>query len=343
MLEYLALLLIISFVFAVVFTLVKNRILLHPKVFYIALGISLALGMVFPKAISSLKLGEVLTIYICVIVLSASILSFAEKRFLINNYPASDNVVDSKSESTPDIPAEKTFAYILNENIAALEACTTEVLPPQTEPPVVQDETELHVETEIHGHVQDKNLDIKAESGLYSTATNDAAESGSFFSTSVDDDMPVSEESSVQDNEDGVTLKTRPGTIENYISAGFKAKAKGNLAEAIDYFFKALQLNPGGHICVELALEISAVYQELGQYHQASILLSSVKGLENINTNSVLRKKLQDQLVYLDTLAKFLEKARIPYAPYKKIPNLIKIKATFESNKRLKELSEEEG
>lgn len=338
MLEYLALLLIISFVFAVVFTLVKNRISLHPKVFYIALGISLALGTVFPMAIASLTTIEVLTIYICVIVLSASILSFAEKRFSINTYPASDNVIDSKSESTPDIPAENTFACILNENIATLEACTTEILPPQTEPPAVQDETEHHVETEIPGHVQDKNLDIKAESGLYSTTTNETEECDSIISTAVDDEIPVGDESSAQDE-----AVTGEFLFKNYISAGFKAKAKGNLAGAIDYFFKALQLNPGGHTCVELALEISAIYQELGQYHQAGMLLNSVRDLENINTNSVLRHKLQGQLIYLDTLAKFLEKAKIPYAPYKKIPNFIKIKATFESNKRLKELSEEEG
>lgn len=134
-------------------------------------------------------------------------------------------------------------------------------------------------------------------------------------------------------------LKAVHGSINEYISAGFTARAGGNLTGAAECFFKALRLNPEKRTAVSLALEISAVYQELGQYLQGRMIIKSVLKQEDIFYDSSLKTGLESQLTYLESLSELLELAKMPNAPYSKIPNLIKIKASLETSVRLKELT----
>jgi len=129
-------------------------------------------------------------------------------------------------------------------------------------------------------------------------------------------------------------------TVNSYVSAGFEAKAKGDLAGAIDLFYKALQLNNDKNFTVAMASEISAVYQDLGQYRQAGMILNSVMKQEKIIKEPALMQDLQSRLTFLKVLVKLLEVAKMPGAPYSKIPNFIKIKANLETAKHIKEFTE---
>ncbi len=128
-------------------------------------------------------------------------------------------------------------------------------------------------------------------------------------------------------------------TVNSYVSAGFKAKAKGDPARAIELFYKALQTEDNVYFTVAMALEISGVYQDLGQYQQAGMIINSVLEQAEITKEPALTQDLQSRLIFLKVLAELLQVAKMPGAPYSKIPNLIKIKANVETAKRLKEFT----
>ncbi|MDF9409261.1 hypothetical protein L7E55_13005 [Pelotomaculum isophthalicicum JI] len=133
------------------------------------------------------------------------------------------------------------------------------------------------------------------------------------------------------------------GIINDYISAGFEAKARGDLNGAVNYFLKAFQLNQGQQVLTALAMEIATVYQELGQYFQAEMIINSVLEQEDLIHDFSLKQKLKNQKIYLDTLIELLRTTKMSNAPYSKVPNLIKMKASIETSARLTNLTKEAG
>lgn len=144
-------------------------------------------------------------------------------------------------------------------------------------------------------------------------------------------------------SEDVTDKTTFPVTINDFISAGFKARTTGDLIGAVKYFMAAFQMNREQHMSTTLALEISTVYQGLGQYSQAMLILKSVIEQENLISEPDLRQKINERLIYLEILAELLKITKMPQAPYSKIPDIIKIKANLEKDKKLIELNQGGG
>lgn len=157
--------------------------------------------------------------------------------------------------------------------------------------------------------------------------------------TSDIEDAP-GDESSEQDYFKQVTTI---GIINDCISAGFEAKSRGNLDDAVNYFFKAFRLNQGQKVTIVLAMEIASVYQELGQYLQAEMIINSVLEQDDLIHDFALKQKLKNQIIYLNTLVELLRTAKMSNAPYSKVPNLIKMKASIETSAKLTNLTKEAG
>ncbi len=125
-------------------------------------------------------------------------------------------------------------------------------------------------------------------------------------------------------------------TVDDYIARGFAARERGNYVDAVDCFLKALLSNPGEQLKALLALEISAVYQQLGQYQQAIMLLDAMLAPGSGIRDRTLRQQLYARQVNLEITAELLRTARQPNIPYAAIPSLIKVKASVETAARLK-------
>jgi|GEM_PF-4015013 len=125
-------------------------------------------------------------------------------------------------------------------------------------------------------------------------------------------------------------------TVDNYIARGFAARETGNYVDAVDCFLKALLSNPGEQLKALLTLEISAVYQQLGQYQQAIMLLDAMLEPGSGIRDRTLRQQLYARQVNLEITAELLKTARQPNIPYAAIPSLIKVKANVETAARLK-------
>lgn len=126
-----------------------------------------------------------------------------------------------------------------------------------------------------------------------------------------------------------------PETVNDNISAGFAAKASGDMASALVSFMNAFSLNQEPHAALALGVEISNVYQELGHYPQAKLFIKSLLEQEHFNVTP-MRQQLEDHLLYLETLTELLHVARMPNAPYSKVPNLVKLKANIDTAERQK-------
>jgi tetratricopeptide (TPR) repeat protein len=127
-----------------------------------------------------------------------------------------------------------------------------------------------------------------------------------------------------------------PETVNDNISAGFAAKANGDMASALVNFMNAFTLNREPHAALAIAVEISNVYLELGQYPQAKLFIKSLLEQEHFNVTS-MRQQLEERLLYLETFTKLLQTARIPKnAPYSKVPNLVKLKANIDTGEKRK-------
>jgi len=136
---------------------------------------------------------------------------------------------------------------------------------------------------------------------------------------------------------------TNDDIIADYISAGFEAKAEGDLNGAVHCFLKAFQQNQEQQVLTALAMEIATVYQELGQYFQAKIIIDSVLEQDDLIHDFSLKQKLKSQAIYLDTLIELLRTTKMSNAPYSKVPNLIKMKASIETSAKLTNLTKEAG
>ncbi|HHW39623.1 MAG TPA: hypothetical protein GXX19_00450 [Syntrophomonadaceae bacterium] len=145
----------------------------------------------------------------------------------------------------------------------------------------------------------------------------------------------VPEPAVIADEEEQVRSEV-VSTVDNYIARGFAARETGNYVDAVDCFLKALLSNPGEQLKALLALEISAVYQQLGQYRQAVMLLDAMLAPGSGIRDRTLRQQLYARKVNLEVTAELLKTARQPNTPYAAIPSLIKVKAGVETAERLK-------
>lgn len=351
MLEYISLLLAISLVLVVIFNLFKKRIPLNPPVMYGAVGISFALGAVFPMAISKLTPGGVLAIYFGLIILSSAALSYAENRSLFKSFPAPLKPADLEKETSAGEPLDDSFS---SNNLAgdnfAMETCSSFDTLSMAED-VKDESTAVQLfETGLPVQVEDRPAGEEAVVGQeFASPEDKSGTEDSNIKVDKEDhkDRLIPNENQVFSDQAGTetkepgdsTTNTRPSTINDYISAGFKARAEGNLAGAAEYFFKALELcREQQQAYVALALEISAVYQNTGQYAQAGMILRSIASQENITNDPSLKQILIDRIVFLDTLDRQLKMANLPGTPYSKVPSLILIKTNLETSEKLKEL-----
>ncbi len=125
-------------------------------------------------------------------------------------------------------------------------------------------------------------------------------------------------------------------TVNENISAGFAAKASGDMVSALTSFMNAFSLNREPHAAVALAVEISNVYLELGHYPQSKLFIKSLLEQEHLNV-APIRQQLEERLLYLETFTGLLQAARIPKnTPYSKVPNLVKLKANIDTAERQK-------
>ncbi len=462
MLGYLAVLLVISLTLVAILSYFKKHIPLHPWIIYSAVGISFVLGSVFPLAISTLTPGKVVSIYFSLIILIATVLSYAESRVCVNASPTPLKIADLEEENSTGEPVKDSFSSILAEETAALEACAamdhssdTDKLPEDPEAGVDlkmdvsaqnKDDSLVDISTDYQHQTTTDDLakedtppeeelplkfnlsveetliieDISAVEAMslvkeepsvktdLSESTDVLTEEEMLFDTIQDPDgtrleCPAYEDFSSYDKPPGedklpdqskITELEEPlvweepkyedliaekdllpqnrdkdeeviedyprelatttkgieifpdgdkfpsNTVNDYVSSGFRAKSAGDLAGAINYFITALQANQEQQITAAIALEISSIYQELGQYFQAELILKSVVKQINIINNFSLRQKIQGQLIYLDTLCELLRIAKITNSPYSKIPNTIKIKASLETAEKLKEITQ---
>ncbi len=123
-------------------------------------------------------------------------------------------------------------------------------------------------------------------------------------------------------------------SASDWITAGFTAKGQGDFAGALTCFFKALSNSPSAPTAALIALEISSIYQELGQYTQAALALKAIT--QDLSLEGVINERISYQIAYLERLEALLEAAKIKGAPYSKVPSLIKIKANLETAEKLK-------
>lgn len=118
---------------------------------------------------------------------------------------------------------------------------------------------------------------------------------------------------------------------EDFIAEGFRAKDRGDLNAALHYFFKAFQSYQKQQVSIVLAMEISAIYQEQGQYLQAGMILHSVLAQANSIQDLNLKQILKRRLIYLDTLVEVLKVTKMSGLPHSQIPDYIKREASIKS------------
>ena len=126
-------------------------------------------------------------------------------------------------------------------------------------------------------------------------------------------------------------------TVNDNISAGFAAKASGDMVSALVSFMNAFSLNREPRAAAALTVEISNVYLELGHYPQAKLFIKSLLEQEHLNVTP-MRQQLAERLLYLETFTGLLQVAGLPKnAPYSKVPNLVKLKANIDTAEATKE------
>jgi len=378
--EYLIILLLTSLVLLVIFLLLRKSIpLLSTRTIYGTVAISLTLGAIFPAALSNLTTGKVLGIYLGLTVFSATILSYFENRFFLkaNTVPvkgaasesdlplaapdvasepgdaAGNNQLESGGDS-PELYPPVEFAQPVAEDAShppvALTAqpdlpvdITRDIDLPRAAPDILPefDLPPAAPDTMSEPDTQSAGPDVTPESEDGAGNETDEPDYNGQLAASPEEN-PDQENNADMGLEDSA-VPINDGMVNDYISAGFQAKARGDMDAAADYFFKAFRLYQGQQLSIALAMEIAAVYQELGQYFQAKMIIESVLGQEGLIPDFSLKQKLKKQIIYLDTLVGLLRMAKMSNAPYSKVPNLIKMKANIETSVKLANLTMEAG
>ncbi|NPV73898.1 MAG: hypothetical protein HPY89_08985 [Pelotomaculum sp.] len=349
MLEYLAMLLAVNLILLALFQVARKRIPLNPLVIYGTVIISFILEAIFPLVISNFTVGKAAGIYLGLIVFSAVALIYVEGRvsLKINAAPKvteqetrNNFMTGEKTEETDVHGTELPTTFLSQASPAGAE----EVPAPVAEHPAGVEEPSpagTLQETEETTSGEPELLlaaGMPALSGEMAGQPVPAADRA--FEAAPEADMPPA---GAEDERVAATYAALEETIKDCITSGFAAKAEGRLEAALGCFLKALRLTKSQQVLLLLAMEICAVYRELGQYRQARMFINAILKHENLINSFDLKQKLRSQLVYLDTLVEILEVARIPDAPYSKIPNFIKIKASNDAFIKLEKFKKEAG
>lgn len=361
MLEYVFVLFIIILMIAIIYRFfLKHYIPVRQEIFYGILGMSFFLGAIFPLVLSVFSPGQIIIIYLGLLVFSGSALSYANNRFYFSVINAPVKIIDLEKNEAQAKQLLEPFETILQKEILMIQNNES------SQNLLNEQETEVSIGsftvngaspveysgecTNPHSLTTAAKQDISEEGAVVVTVTEEIA-TDDIADTK---EIPITKEAAVTKETEDFLLKTPSikeiqfadeyfdlqdkDTVNHCISSAFKAKTRGDMAEALTYFYKGLRLSHGKKIKSALALEISTAYQELGQYTQAGMILRSVLDQESIVSDSSLRQILLSQLVYLETLAELTIKAGMPNVPYSKMPNLIKLKANVDFNKKLENL-----
>ena len=240
----------------------------------------------------------------------------------------------SLSEPDADISGDSGLMENLDADIAS-----------DSEPAEVTDTAEEYLPPPEEGPLTalDLSMDEAPPAGEETEYYTETVDDEVVIDTYRDESPPDPEQENDMSGEGAPDIIPAPVTMNDYISAGFKARNAGNLVEAVKYFITAFQMNREQHITATLAFEISAVYQELGQYSQAGMIVKSILEQENFISEPQLRQKLAGHLLFLETLDELLLITKMPNAPYSKIPGIIKVKAILETEKKQKEFNQGGG
>lgn len=350
MLEYLAMLLAVNLILLALFQVARKRIPLNPLVIYGTVIISFILEAIFPLVISNFTVGKAAGIYLGLIVFSAVALIYVEGRvsLKINTAPAkvteqetrNNLITGEKTEETDVHGTELTTTFLNQVSPAGAEEVSAPVAehPAGVEDPSAAGTLQETEETTYGEPERPHAAGMPALSGEMAGRPVPAADRA--FDAAPEADMPPA---GAEDERVAATYAALEETIKDCITSGFAAKAEGRLEAALGCFLKALRLTKSQQVLLLLAMEICAVYRELGQYRQARMFINAILKHENLINSFDLKQKLRSQLVYLDTLVEILEVARIPDAPYSKIPNFIKIKASNDAFIKLEKFKKEAG
>jgi len=308
MVEYFVWLLAVSLILALIFKVFKRRIPLSARVLYGSVGISFTLGMIFPIAVANLTPGKVVAVFLGLIVFSAAVLSYKDSKNFPESAPASrqpeapdkETLDTGPLESPPPVSIE-TPSPILTESPVDPEPCPgsdgakpsrsgvengvgAETQTQATANPVHEVEEkeelvkELPEETPAAGNRKNKAETAPAGTELRAVAPEPPPGQSEGEGENKEEDRPTGEETAAGLDLTASEAGPEPVTAGDYVTAGFKAKSAGDLTGAVKYFLKALGLCREPQVYAALALEISAVYQETGQYFQAGMFLRSVAG-----------------------------------------------------------------
>lgn len=330
MLEYLFVLFIIILVIAILYRFSKHLIPVRQEIVYGILGLSFFLGAIFPLALSLFSPGQIIIIYFGLLILSGSALSYANNRFSFSVITAPVKVVDLEKDEAQAKQLHEPFETILQQEILNNQDNES------SQNPLNEQAAEIPIDSLTLSEPSPivNSGECTAEQVLTTAARQEFQEKEKkeeellIKTPCIKEMKPADENSNLQDET----------PVSHCISNAFKAKASGDMAEALISFYKALSMSHDKKVKSALALEISAAYQELGQYTQAGMILRSILEQESIVSDITLRNMLQSQLIYLETLAELAIKAGMPNVPYSKMPNLIKLKANVDFNKKLDNL-----
>ncbi|TEB07885.1 hypothetical protein Psch_01440 [Pelotomaculum schinkii] len=303
--EYLVLLIVIllllSLVLVVIHSFFKSRIRLRARTVFATTGVSLLLGAFFPWALAAFALPAVLLIYLGVITLFAFAFSYCDMKISAHS-PANPVITTEPGNEIAEPAPITSTAFEFNEKTAFAQACAAlDCNAPGADQPA-------HIPTETSAADLPDGItpDPVQECGITTPALSHAKP-----------ELP-------------------PETVNENISAGFSAKASGDMVSALTSFMNAFSLNREPHAAVALAVEISNVYLELGHYPQSKLFIKSLLEQEHLNV-APIRQQLEERLLYLETFTELLQAARIPKnTPYSKVPNLVKLKANIDTAERQK-------
>lgn len=349
MFEYAVLLFVLSILLLFLYLRFKDKIPLSPRVVYCTLGISFTLGLFFPLVVARTSAGGIIFVYSLLIVLSSAALCFLENRASTNVSPeplkVSELEMMQNAAQNPEVPENvpweeeagrpESFDELLSEELADDWHQTEgagETQREETEEEQLERQNELPAQKQA-GPVETEEETPKGETGaLFYGQEGEEPAAGEIELAGRDGpgqtpDLPAAAET-------GETEIEGDAGAGDWITAGFAAKNRGDFTKALTCFFKALAQSPGAEAKALIALEISSIYQELGQYAQAALALKAIT--QDLPLEGTIGERISHQLVYLEKLEALLEAAKIKGAPYSKVPSLIKIKANLETCEKLK-------
>jgi tetratricopeptide (TPR) repeat protein len=112
--------------------------------------------------------------------------------------------------------------------------------------------------------------------------------------------------------------------IVDWIELGFEAKSQGEYRLAAQNFTFALQSSIDNELKYLLGMELVSIYQNIGDYEQAVIIIDHL--LQDIGIQSAAVVELKQQRQYIRLLADELDRLGISGTPIFEVPRFVRIK-----------------